>query len=397
MKTFLILTLLLIGSGLLISPVSAASENVTTIRYAANNNSYAERTVTRTWTEMQSLYPNVDSKGPVYMQGPTFDSADPYGTAGQNMILYYGHNGTYVRNLTDLVDGMAAGDEIFVKATDGMIRYFNYTNVYEPYNDGTYSQGNMVLAWWDSVSGTVPGYSEGIRLFFYTPPESYGVADSLNFTLVEMRDSLAPWYRYNYSGIWPSSKGLSVKYVNQLKIFPPHRHDFNTTGDTTGWAYKGDVSSDPPATIDVPGTPISSTSTIADDDTTLEQYGSTTLRAGHRFNFSIDTATDKDGPVNKIESLSITWNGMGYKDGSGADGLTLYIWNSTGFESLSSTSLDSEVTLSGTRSSNIENYVNSGNITILALQKTAGSGTFAKSWIKTDYAKLVVTHHHSNM
>jgi hypothetical protein len=33
-----------------------------------------------------------------------------------------------------------------------------------------------------------------IRLFFYTG-RFYGVADSLNFTLVEMHDSLAQWYR----------------------------------------------------------------------------------------------------------------------------------------------------------------------------------------------------------
>ncbi len=393
-QRFLVFTLLLVLCGILAAPVSAASENVTVIKYAANNYSFAERSELREWSQMQSSFLNVDSNGPLYMQGPTFNSADPYGTAGQNMILYYGHNGTYVRNLTDLVGGMSAGDEIFVKASDGMTRYFNYTNIYEPAS----GQGNLVLAWWDSVSGPVPGYSEGIRSFFYNPrPDPYGVADSLNFTLVEMRDSLAPWYRYNYSSIWPSAKGLSVKYVNQLKIYPPHRHDFNTTGDTTGWAYKGEVSSDPPSSIDVPGNPLGSTSNIADDEGTFQIDFSAGSYAAHRFNFSIDTATDKDGPVNKLEKLVITWNGRGWHDSGGsANGTSLYIWDGSGFQELDSTPSGEEVTLTGEISSGITNYVNSGNVTVLAVENTPGDEVFF-SRIETDYVRLVVTHHHSNM
>jgi len=392
LKTFLVVTLLLLVCGILVAPVSAATQEVTVIKYAANNYSYAESSVTRNWTEMESSMTKAYSNGPVYMQGPTFDSADPYGTAGQNMILYYGHNGTYVKDLTDLAGGMSAGDEIFVKASDGMTRYFNYTNVYAPAS----GQGELVLAWWDSSSGAVPGYSEGIRSFFYTPASSYGVSDSLNFTLVEMRDSLAPWYRYNYSTIWPSAKGLSVKYVNQLKIYPPHRHDFNTAGDTTGWAYKGEVSSDPPGTIDVPGTLISPASDIADDDSAYEWVSSSAYYAAQRFNFSINTATDKDGPVNKIEKLSVTWAGSGTHD-TASKGATLYIWDGSSYEELASTDSDSEATLTGSRSSSLENYINSGNVTAIVVQKSPGTSVSNQSIIATDYVNMTVTHHHSNM
>jgi hypothetical protein len=212
-----------------------------------------------------------------------------------------------------------------------------------------------------------------------------------------MRDSLAPWYRYNYSSIWPSAKGLSVKYVNQLKIYPPHRHDFNTTGDTTEWAYKGAVSSDPPGSIDMPNDAFGSTGIIADDDGTFQIDFSNSNYAAHRFNFSIDTATDKDGPVNKIERLSITWNGKGWHDSGGsANGTSLYVWNGSGYEELDSTPSGEEESLTGEISADISNYVNSGNVTILVVQDTAGD-EMNSSHIETDYVNLVVMHHHSNM
>jgi hypothetical protein len=395
MKTVLIATLLLIVGGMLVAPVSAVTTEVTTIKYAANNYSYAESSATRTWTQMQSSFTNVDSKGPVYMQGPTFNTSDPYGDAGENMILYYEHNGTYVRNLTDLVGGMSAGDEIAVKASDGMTRYFNYTNVYTPMD----RQGQMVLAWWDNQSGAVPTYSEGIRFFIYTPPASSGVSDSLNLTLRDMFYSMAPWYRYNYSGIWPSAKGLSVKYVNQLSIYPPHRHDFNTTGDTTGAAFGNQTGSSPG--VGDPSTGFTSTSAIADDDGIFQtdQTTTNTYYAAHRFNFSIDTSTAKDGPVADIEKLNVTWNGKGWHNTGGtANGTYLYIWNGTGYEELANNNGDgNEVYLTKEKTSGISNYVNSSNVTILVRQKSPQTTRPDKySHIETDYVKLVVTHHHHN-
>lgn len=129
----------------------------------------------------------------------------------------------------------------------------------------------------------------------------------------------------------------------------------------------------------------------------METVGSDSYHAAQKFNFSVNTATDKDGPLTKIEKLTITWNGKGYKDGAGNDGLTLYIWNGTAYEELSSTSLDTEVTLSGDCSSSITNYVNSGNVTIIAIQKSQGTDPFEQSILETDYVNLTVTHHHSNM
>jgi len=382
MKRTATVTLALLLAGLLlVSAASAATEEVQVIRYADNNYSVVEASATRNLTELQ-LMTNVYSNGQVYFQGPTFDPDDPWGDGGQNMILYYDHNGTYVRNMTDLVGGMNDGDEIRVQASDGMSRYFGYDNVYIP----DARQGDMILAWWDDQYGFVPDYAEGIRLFFYTPPSTYGVDDSLNLTLRDMQASFDPWYSYNYSGTWPSAKGLSVKYVQYLKVYPPHRYDFNTTGDTTAFAYEGGVSASP-GQNDPSGTTVT-TSLIADDDSYYENTVSTTTAeyAAQRFVFNVT-----ENPAN-IENLAFTWDGTSSHDSSAADqSATIYIWrDGSGYEAFTN-----DIT------SDIDDYVVNDNVTMLVMQNAAqfydeNDEENKISRLATDYVKLVVTHHHPN-
>ncbi|MFA5414881.1 MAG: hypothetical protein WC295_05250 [Methanoregula sp.] len=399
MKTVLIATLLLIVGGMLVAPVSAATTWINTSKYADNNYSSVVNWANLTYQEMNATLPKAYSNGPVYMQGPTFDPADPYGTAGQNMINFYGHNGTYVRNLTDLAGGMAAGDELKIQSSDSFAVYFGADDVNTP----EAHQGNLVVSWWDSDMGLVPGYYYGMRLFFYNPQSTYGFNDDLNLTLVEMRDNFDPWYRSNYTnidGTWPSAKGLSSKYVQYLKIYPPHRHDFNTTGDTTGAAFMYQTSG-LPTTPDDPSDAFATTSAIADDDGTFKSDVTDTEEcyAAHRFNFSIDTSTTKDGPIADIEKLNVTWNGKGWHDTPGNNGTDLYIYDFTASSygsALASTSYGTEQTLTGEITSGISNYVNSGNVTVLVKQKSPHNEFDEASHLSTDYVKLVVTHHHSN-
>jgi len=383
-KTFLIATLLLIVGGLLVAPVSAATTWINTTKYADNNYSSVINWTNLSWQEMNATLPKAYSNGPVYMQGPTFDSGDPYGMAGQNMILFYGHNGTYVRNLTDLVGGMTPGDELKIQSSDSFSLYFGEDDVNTP----EVNQGNLVVSWWDSEMGLVPGYSYGMRLFFYNPAPDYGVNDCLNLTLVEMRDNFDPWYRSNYSGIWPSAKGLSSKYVQYLKIYPPHRYDFNTTGDTTKYAYKGGVGDSPG--VNDPNTAFDSTSAIADNDgdsypTEIGDYG---LYAAQRFVFNVSENS------NNIESLAITWIGEGINEG-GSDGADLYIWDGSSYEFLQGNSSSGEITLYGEKTSAISSYMSGGNVVVLVRQKSVSDG-MAASIIDTNYVKTKVTHHHSN-
>lgn len=375
---------------LLAAPAAAAgTTQVNVTKYCDNNYSTVDDSATLNLAALQSLS-SVYSNGPVYMQKGTFDSSDVWGNASQGMSLFYVHNGTYVRNITDQAGGMSDGDEVHITASDGYGNYFGYDNVYTPDN----LQGDMILAWWDDQQGFVPDYSRGMRLFFYTPPSTYGVADSLNMTLNDMKASFDPWYqifredKYNPGEYYPVATGLSVQYVSDLDIYPPHRYDFNTTGDTTEWAYEGGVGSSP-GVNDPSGTTVD-TSKIADDDGVYEQTSSSSNGeyAAQRFVFNV---TEDAG---NIEKLAVTWDGTSSNDNSSADqGTTTYIWKSgTGYE-----------TLSGDITSGISDYIVGGNVTVLvkqnAPQSTVGvppEMTTYYSHIATDYVKLVVTHHHSN-
>ena len=390
-----------------VSVSATATTEATVTKYCANNYSTVLNNTTLNYTDMKANYTNVLSVGDLWMQGATFNSSDPWGnlTPKENMRCFYTHNGTYIHNLTDAVGGMSSGDEIQILANDGFSKWFNYTNVYETHP----LMGGMVLTWWDNEMGYVPNFTYGMRLYFYNQ------TDALNFTDWDMHESLAPWYWHYYtneSGSWPSAKGLSVKYVDRINIYPPHRHDFNTTGDTTGWAFGKQTSSNPPSAPNDPNTEFDSTSNIADDDGTFQTDVTTAdgNYAAHRFNFSIDTNSAKDGPIADIETLNVTWNGKGgHSASSQKNGTNLYIYNystGAGYELLqASANTDAEVYLTGEKTNttgNLSDYISStNNVTVLAKQKNyqksngppPGQGV---SHIATDYVNMTVRHHHHN-
>jgi hypothetical protein len=180
-----------------------------------------------------------------------------------------------------------------------------------------------------------------------------------------------------------------VKTVSDLKIYPPHRYDFNTTGATDEWAYWGGVTTGFPTE---PSTLIGDTSLIADNDTSRYLSGTDTEGeyAAHRFVF--DVAED----AANIERLNVTWIGNGTNDVTSAvQGADLYIWNGTGYEELDGEVSGDQITLTGEKTSNVSNYVNSGTVMVLVVQKDASDGV-DESQLATNYVKLVVTHHHRN-
>ncbi|MDD2666887.1 MAG: hypothetical protein PHI74_07870 [Methanocellales archaeon] len=424
-----------------VMPASAATDHVKVTKYAANNYSTVESTTTLTMEQMNSTLPVYGDGVTDYLhQGPIFES-EWYDTncpiyekyANYTTVQYYGDHsdmgdydiwdtsetmnfktkgapmGTDVKDLCELVGGMDLGDEIKIRASDSLARWFNYTNAYNDHGDETLDnrQGPMVLAWYayDNMSGEggYNGYYSGIRLVFFANTTT-NVTVKVDggeeertlhvFGNWDMHECLAPWYRYNYSGTYPSTNGLSVKYVDNLSIYPPHLHDFNDTGDTVGWAFGTQFSSIPTNPSD-PSTefdPTAYANITADDGIFQSAIASKNNNyAAHRFNFSINTSTNSDGPIANIEKLNVTWNGIGTRPSH--DGATLYIWNGTGYEPLDSNEDSSEVCLTKEITSDISNYVNSGNVTVLVIQngKTRPGDT---STLQTDYVSLEVAHHH---
>jgi len=189
-------------------PVQAATTEIHVVKYASDETTVLnEMTVAYSWMEA-NLPVQGDGVTHYYQQGPVFDS--PPGPWDENETANLKDKGvlkgTDLIDLCNLVGGMSAGDEIKIKASDGFYRWFGYTNVYEPQS----CQGPIVLCWYKD-GDRVPDFEEGLQIVFFADDNVFGNWD--------MHESLAPEYRYNYSGVYPSANGLSVKWISEIAIY----------------------------------------------------------------------------------------------------------------------------------------------------------------------------------
>jgi hypothetical protein len=140
---------------------------------------------------------------------------------------YGAAKGNDVKDLIEMLSGpgASAGDIIKIKAVDGFYKYFDYEDVYTPEPE----QGKMIITWYtkdaaDGLTGersvTDGSYNTGMRLVFF--------AETLNpdgkhvFGNWDMHETLANsrWhYYYDGTTMWPSSSGLSVKWVSEIIVY----------------------------------------------------------------------------------------------------------------------------------------------------------------------------------
>jgi len=231
--TIPMLPILCIGIALLIStlplPAHAAepTTDVRVVKYASDEKTVlSKRTVTYGWME-KNLPVRGDGVTHYYQQGPVFNS--PPGPWDENETANLKDKGalkgTDIRDLCNLVVGTSAVDEIQIKASDGFSRRFGYTNVYEPQS----CQGPIVLCWYRD-GDRIPDFEEGLQIVFFADDNVFGNWD--------MHESLAPEYRYNYSDVYPSANGLSVKWISEIAIYstmdPPELHSIEVSpGEVT--------------------------------------------------------------------------------------------------------------------------------------------------------------------
>jgi outer membrane protein assembly factor BamB len=173
------------------------------------------------------------------------------------------------------------------------------------------------------------------------------------------------------------------------------RYDFDVRAGTDKWAFKDEVSDNPPDGNGVPDEEFSSSNPdeycyieADDEDEQIDDSDSNGNYAAHRFNFTISEDLDD------ISEINVTWHGRGWHDsnpGSTYDGAYLYIWNGSGYEELANNSGDGDwVYLTGVNATAASNYVNGGNVTVLVVQKSPQTRS-KHSHIETDYVRLVVT------
>ena len=235
---------MVVVSCLSLQPCSAATTEIHIVKYANDRSTIlAEKTLT--YQEMRDTLPvQGDGSTHYFHQGPVFVD-DPDETVEQ--LLRWNPDedtnvmdkdmgavmGTSVKDLCDLVGGMSDGDILVIGSSDGMSKEFAYKNVYSPPS----RQGPVVVTWSCSgiatCTGPYPdtGYSDGMRLVFFadTSVNPWGEHVFGNYDWHESAD--APYWYYYGGGAGehnPTTTGLSVKYVSEIRIYSSESPEVST-------------------------------------------------------------------------------------------------------------------------------------------------------------------------
>ena len=224
----ILLFFLLAAGTLIIAPCMAATTQLHVVKYANDRTTVInETTVTYQW--MESHLPVLgDGVTRYYHQGPVF-ADDPASATHEEELRWnvtentnvqekdYGAvKGTNLKDICTLVGGLSPGEEVTLKAVDGLTKNFAYKNVYEY----TPRQGPMVITW--SKDGSTPeaGYDEAMKLVFFADTSSnpWGLHAFGNWDWHESADSQY-WYYYTQgTKRYPTTTGLSVKYISDVII-----------------------------------------------------------------------------------------------------------------------------------------------------------------------------------
>lgn len=239
------LSLLALVLGTVCLAQGAPTTEVRVIKYAEDGTIVNETTVTYRWLET-NLPVYGDGVTHYYHQGPVFegDKWDPNETT--NFKDRGAVKGTNIKDLCELVGGMSPEDEVMIHAPDGYHVEFGYANVYEPQP----RQGPIILCWYCGEDipgmgerqgvGYPPDYFMGMRLVFFadnsTNPEGANV-----FGNWDMHECLPEQWQHFFSELYPSTSGLSVKWVDEVRIY---------SGGYTG--ERGDVAKSMPTPTPTP-------------------------------------------------------------------------------------------------------------------------------------------------
>jgi PKD repeat protein len=207
---------------ILISPGTAATGNLHIVKYASDRTTVINET-TLTWQWMQANLPVLgDGTTHYYHQGPVFVEQEdlrlnPAEDTNVQEKDYGAVKGTNLKDLCNVVGGLSPGEEVTLKAIDGLSKNFAYRNVYSYPS----RQGPMVITWFKD--GTTPdtGYDEGMKLVFFadTSQNPFGIHAFGNNDWHESADSQYWYYYYQGTKKYPTTTGLSVKYITDVIIY----------------------------------------------------------------------------------------------------------------------------------------------------------------------------------
>jgi hypothetical protein len=246
---FLIGVILLCG--LVNVAVAAPTTSVHVVKYAADGTTVLnETTVDYHWMEA-NLPVQGDGKTHYYHQGPVFtdlkeDQWDRKETT--NFKDMGAVKGTAVRDLADLLGGMAPGDEVMVKSGDGYHVEFPYTNIYKP----DPRQGTITVCWFNGEESAVgerqgtgypPDYHVGMRLVFFADNSTNSAGKNV-FGNQDMREVMPAETIHLFDNLYPSTSGYTVKWVDEIRIYSG---GYNGSADLLPKSYQSKMDETYPA------------------------------------------------------------------------------------------------------------------------------------------------------
>jgi hypothetical protein len=190
-------------------PAEAATNSIIVNLY--NTDSELVESITLDLDDLKALEQQGDGETHYYHQGPTFNLSDLWDQSETVNLKDMGAlKGADVKDICEELSATVPSDaHIQIKAADNFSKTFDYGDVYNP----EAAQGKLVICY-EKDGVEAPTWSDGLRLVFF--------ADDCVFGNQNMYDTLhADERHFYYDGetYWPSSHGLSVKYVNQINIY----------------------------------------------------------------------------------------------------------------------------------------------------------------------------------
>jgi hypothetical protein len=232
----------------LLLPVQAYTTEVHVVKYAPDGVTILnETTVDYTW--MRDNLPIMDEDNlngtkytHHYFQGPVFEDEwyevhpgepwdywNPTEDVNVESRDYGAVAGTNVADLCDLVGGMSPGNKVNIRASDNFNKWFSWDDVYN--YTAQPKQGPMVLAWYngeESLTGEHQGegypdtgFSVGMRLHFFADNSTnhWGHHCFGDWDMHEYMEEEYWHYYYDGAKLYPSSSGLSVKWISNISIY----------------------------------------------------------------------------------------------------------------------------------------------------------------------------------
>ena len=208
--------------------VHAATSQLRVVKFAADEFTVLEeKTIDFRWME-QNLRVYGDGVTHYYLQGPVFiDNPDP---AREEELRWNpaedanvqekdmgAVKGTNLKDICDLVGGMSPGDEARIMSSDGWSRSLAYKNIYE------YSsrEGPVVICWFRNGQYPDSGYTDGMRMIWFADSSTnpWGIHAFGNYDWHEAADSEYWYYYHDGDEKYPTTTGLSGRYVSEIQIF----------------------------------------------------------------------------------------------------------------------------------------------------------------------------------